>query len=225
LNINEIKERFDFLVNEHQGGRISAEEFNMLFNTCQEDYYNFLKGNVESFQYGRPVPRVGLGMGEEIRSALSSFIDKHSSSGVSLGQLIPKTEGSLPLIDRICHIKVNGKEVLPLEIAYKENAVNSTLVPITSRPRYIEFPDNIEIFGIEGVTSYDIYFMRKPADVKWNYTVVNGREIYKEEDSIHPEWKDTYINRIIGRMLRKFGIPYKDGELIQMGENIKNTGE
>ena len=84
MNINTIREYFDFLVNKYQNGDISGEEFSMLFNDSQLDYFSFLLGLPEQFQYGRPVPRVGIGMGKVVSKSLDPFIE------IVEIQLIPK---------------------------------------------------------------------------------------------------------------------------------------
>ena len=217
MNINQVKEIFDFLVNEHQGGSVSPDEFTLLFNSEQLNYYNSLIGLAEQNQYGRPVPRIGADLGDAVMRSLAPFTTYETGYTIPNGKMI--TAAKVLSMNR-----ADGLEIRPVTHGALPQAVNSALLPINQNPRYLHTDRGYQLFPTQ-TTIVNMTWVRQPVAVKWNYTIRDSREVYNPTGSVDPEWFDADINKIIGRMLKKAGIPLKDGELMQMGENIKNTGE
>jgi hypothetical protein len=68
-------------------------------------------------------------------------------------------------------------------------------------------------------------YIGAPLQTTWGYTIVDEREVYDASTSSNPQWRDTEIMAILGRMLRLSGVNIKDQELIQYANEIKVTGE
>ena len=62
-----------FIVRKNQLGSLSPSDFQYAFNTAQRNYYDLLVGRIEQYQYGRPVPRIGLSMTDNVVSRLMPF--------------------------------------------------------------------------------------------------------------------------------------------------------
>lgn len=222
MNINTIKEWFDFICNSYQKGNVNGDEFNLLFNQNQLNYYDFLIGHVEQFQPGRPVTRVGLGV-ENIMTKLSPFIKSATvavtaqqapkpSTGNKFARLIAMYDGSGNKIDRVEHDRKAGR-------------VGSTVLPPVSNPFYVEYGSYWEIYP-SALTSIKIdYLPQKPDDAEWGFDDSSGREVYDADASTDPLWYDTEIAAILGRMFKSMGVVLDDGQILGYGQSIINAGE
>jgi hypothetical protein len=95
--------------------------------------------------------------------------------------------------------------------------------PDGSNSIYTIFRDYIQ-FSPNNIYSANIIYLKKPQDMFWGYTIVNGRPIYSEALSTQPEWNDTDINEIIYLALSYIGLNIKDGDVAQFANQKTQTG-
>lgn len=228
MNINTVKEWFEFVCNKYQKGYISGAEFNNLFNQCQLQYYDFLIGHIEQFQPGRPVTRVGIGV-EAVMTKLSPFIKQNNSltvttqqatkptSNTGFGRLLAMYDGANKKLDRVEHDKKGGR-------------ISSTVLPVANNPFYVEYATTWEIWPASIATVKIDYLPQKPDDIVWGYTVTSGREVYAATggtngNSVHPLWYDTEIAAILARMFKATGVVLDDAQIMNYGQSVINMGD
>lgn len=216
MNIDNIKQLFELIANVYQKGRISGDEFNLLFNTAQTNYYDFLIGHVEQYQPNFSKPRVGISMTEDITTKLSPFIKVASVSVASSQATKPSDFGRL-----VAMRGTGNREVDRVEHDKKGGRATSSL--LASRPFYVEYSTYWEVFNETGV-NID-YYLGAPDDVKWNYTTTSGREAYTSTGSINPKWRDTEIYAILSRMLKAWGVSVDDGMVYNYANQVIKEGE
>lgn len=218
MTIDQAKKVFDYIGDIYQNGKLSGSEFTNLFNQEQNLYYSFLLGNPEQFQPGRPVPRVGIGMSESVRTRLSPFIKYNGSIAVA-SQVANKPSD----FGRAAIMLTNdGKGIEIIDHAQKSHRINSSVI---TSPFAVEYSASWKIWP-NTISSISLdYYPNKPDDVLWNYTVTGGRDVYNATGSLHPLWLDSDVYKIIGRMLRVAGVNMDDAQLINYGLQVINTGE
>jgi hypothetical protein len=218
LNINTIKEAFDYITNKYQKGYTTSDEFNLLFNLYQTNYYSFLLGHIEQYQYGRSVPRVGGNMTEDIETKLSPFIKTNDALAVTLGKATKPTDFTKLIAMRTS----DDKPCFRVKHDRKGSRLKSVILTASEDPYYVDYNTYWEVAG----TTVKIdYYPDKPDDVTWGYTDSAGREIYDSNTSTDPLWHDTEIVPILGRMLKATGIVLDDGQILQYAQSVINTGE
>jgi len=104
----------------------------------------------------------------------------------------------------------------------------------TNLASYYDYPDaqnsiyttfrNYIQFNPISIYSANIIYLKKPEDMFWGYTIVNGRPVYSEALSTQPEWNDTDINEIIYLALSYIGLNIKDGDVAQFANQKTQTG-
>jgi hypothetical protein len=225
MNIDVIKQWFDYVCNKYQKGYVSGDEFNVMFNQCQTSYYDFLLGHVEQYQYGRPVPRVGVGITESVSTKLSPFITTAAPTVASqlatkpggFGRLIAMRDSNGVQIDRVEHDR----------LAYR---LQSTVIPQASNYFYVEYATNWKIYPT-GITPINIdYYPSKPTDARWGYVTTSGREVYSALSgtngvSIDPLWHDTEIAAILARMFKAQGVVLDDAQIMNYGQSVITAGD
>lgn len=223
MKIDTLKTLFELKGNEYQLGYISGDEFNLLANYANRDYFNFLLGHIEQFQYGRPVPRVGVSMGANVMDRLSPFL-KFTDPLVNFDGTVDKP-ANVARIQRMGTASIT--DILPCDRSQLAAKINSTIVPLVDNPIYVDMGVNFQTYGIDVATPVRvmIHYIEVPTDMKWNYTIRNNREVHLETGSVDPQWRDIDMNHILSRMLRMKGVAVKDGEMINIANQEIDKGE
>jgi len=86
MTVDQVYNILKFIVRKNQLGSLPPAEYEYAFNTAQRNYYDFLVGRIEQYQYGRPIPRVGLNMTDNVVTRLMPF-QKKSVLPITLGIL------------------------------------------------------------------------------------------------------------------------------------------
>jgi hypothetical protein len=95
--------------------------------------------------------------------------------------------------------------------------------PDSNNSIYTAFRDYIQ-FNPINIYSANIIYLKKPQDMYWGYTIVNGRPVYSEALSTQPEWSDTDMNEVIYLALSYIGLNIKDGDVSQFANMKTQTG-
>jgi len=214
MSIDEIYQYVLFVMNKYQSGYLGGQEFTNLFNQEQTAYYDMLLGHVEQYQYGRPVPRVGINMTENVSTKMSPFLvpvtgDVVSSQQVAkptgFGRLVAMRTDANAQIDRVEHDK-------------KAYRISSEV--LAGKPFYCEYAAYWEIWPTTiSAVNYE-YYPSKPALVNWGFTVFSERELFDIGNRIEPKWADKEIQAIIARKLKEMGVRFYEQQLKQLGQSI-----
>jgi hypothetical protein len=219
LNIDSIRQYFDFICNKYGRGYISGEEFNIIFNQEQTNYYDFLLGHVESYQPGRPVARIGVGS-SAVHTKLSPFQKKDHALAVSSQQATkPSNFGKM-----ISMLTSANLEMTPIDIHRRGGRINSTVLTAANNPFFVEFSTYWEIWPSTLTTVKVDYYPSGPDAVVWNYDDSSGREVYTSTGSVNPLWKDYDISAILARMFKAFAVSVDEREVMQFGQMTENSG-
>jgi hypothetical protein len=210
-----------FIVRKNQLGSLSPTDFQYAFNTAQRNYYDFLVGRIEQYQYGRPVPRVGLSMTDNVVSRLMPF--ELSATLTVSGGLATKPSDFNKLL---AIYTPNNYRVYRLEENRFAERMQDSIDPIDEpNAFYVEQNTNWRIYPTT-LTTLTLKYLTVPADVKWNYTLDgSGRPVYTSSGSIDPLWKDNDIDELVGRAAKIIGVSFKEPTLSQFGQGVINTGE
>lgn len=209
------------IINKHQGGYLSADEFNRHFRNAELHHMDFLIGELRRYQYGRPVPNVGIGMSKKINEALAPF---RKTIAINTG-----TTGEVPKPNNVAiaeaMYRVDGVEIRPVQAEELGEAIRNSVVKIENNPRYVEYNTYWMVYPND-MGSGIATVIENPPYSKYAITVnASGREEYDSVNSVDPIWKNGDVVEIIGRMIKTIGVNLKDGELMQYAQSIINQGE
>jgi hypothetical protein len=123
----------------------------------------------------------------------------------------------------------DGRRVRRVRHEQIHSAISSTIdPPSASNPYYYEYDAGFRIIsGSDDVDRMMMTYIRKPANITWPFSVVDGVPEYDitEDVVVNPEWRDQEINEIIFIQLGLIGINLKDADLIRMSQAVKQQGE
>jgi hypothetical protein len=221
MTVDQVYNILKFIVRKNQLGSLPPLEFEYAFNTAQRNYYDFLVGRIEQYQYGRPVPRVGLNMTDNVVTRLMPFQIK---STVAITSGILTKPGNLNKISAI--YTANNYRIYRIEENRFAERIQDSIDPIDeANAFYIEEKSTLRVYPTTLTTCSLVYFTT-PTDVKWNYTIDgSGRPVYNPTGSIQPIWLENDYDELIARAAKIIGVSLKDATPTQYGQQVIQTGE
>lgn len=220
MNINDCFKIVTYLVDKYQGTGVSPEEFNRIFPMAERSYFDMLAGGVEDFQPGRPVPRIALGMSNNVNEALAPFIQT-SALTISSGSATVPTN----LFKAIAMRTTANVDILRVDHSKLASKLNSSIdAPTLTKPCFNEVGSTYKFYPTS-LTSANLTYLRLPNSPVWGYTTVSGRPVYDAGTSVQSEWNDADLNKIIMRAVGLIGVSVNDQLLIQAANQVKAKGE
>lgn len=220
MNINDAFNIVSYLVDKTQGTGISPDEFNRIFPMAERSYFDMLVGGVEDFQPGRPVPRVGLGMSNNVNEALAPFIQTSTLTITSGSVAVPSD-----LFKEVAMRTTGNVDIMRVDHAKLASKLNSSIdAPTVTKPCFNEVGPNYRFYPTT-LTTANLTYLRLPVTPVWGFTTVAGRPVYNAGTSVQSEWNDADLNKIIMRAAGLVGININDQLLVQAANQVKAKGE
>jgi hypothetical protein len=221
MTVDQVYNILKFIVRKNQLGSLSPDDFAYAFNTAQRNYYDFLVGRIEQYQYGRAVPRVGLSMTDNVVSRLMPF-ESTATITITSGLATKPSDFN----KSIGIYTPNNYRVYRVEENRFAERMQDSIDPVDeANAFYVEQNTNWRIYPTS-LTSIILKYLTVPVDVKWNYTLDDsGRPVYSSSGSVQPLWKDNDIDELVGRAAKIIGVSFKEPTLSQFGQGVINTGE
>jgi len=234
VSINTVYQKVLAIANKEQRGYITPQEFNLFANQAQMDIFEQYFYDIN--QFGR-VPGNSteysdmLDLLEEKISIFDQF--KVSMSAVSGNQLTLPTD-----VYRLGTVfyAVGGAYDVEVEKVSKKNleymSRTALYAPVETRPVYTKKSETLlKLFPASPSTSYTTgnvtcNYIKKPATVKWTYTVVVGKALYNASagDLQDFELHASEENNLILKILQLAGVSIKDPSIYQIAaqEEVKD---
>ncbi len=222
MNVNDVYELMKFVVNKNQNGYLSPEQFNLSINQAQTSFMDYLLGEFQQYQYGRPVARVEFGQNQTVRQRLTPVIYGYNLNIDSTG--FTPYPSDFEQVDAIWSF-YGYKRVRFVQQDYLYSYYNSKIDPIATNPIYL-----IEDVGFRFYPSNygaaKLSYVRTPSQIVWAYTLDgNGRPVYNAAASVDPVWYDVDMLDIITRALAIVGTNLQSAQVLQYANMIKTQGQ
>jgi hypothetical protein len=234
VSINTVYQKVLAIANKEQRGYITPQEFNLFANQAQMDIFEQYFYDIN--QFGRVLGNSTeysdmLNLLEEKISIFDQF--KVSMSAVSGNQL------TLPIdVYRLGTVfyAVGGAYDVEVEKVSKKNleymSRTALYAPVETRPVYTKKSETLlKLFPASPSTSYTTgnvtcNYIKKPATVKWTYTVVVGKALYNASavDLQDFELHASEENNLVLKILQLAGVSIKDPSIYQIAaqEEVKD---
>lgn len=235
MNVNDMYRICQFAINKAQNGYLTPSEFNLVINQAQVSYQDYLLGEFQQYQYGRPQARVSYSQNENTRQRLTPLIYQailapNSTTGIAAYPTDFLQVDAIWEADGVRRIKF-----VPQDKLY--SYYSSEIDPVVSNPIYL-LQNNQFQFYPKNITSVygnpKISYIKSAPDIIWGYTTVSGRPIYnpitynpstQPNGSQQPVWYNIDILEIITRALKLIGLNLQDGMVEQYANQITQTGQ
>lgn len=225
MTIDQVYKFVDFIIKKsNSGGYLTPDEFNLIINRAQIQYFNKLYGNQNDYRYDRPVPKIAYAITEKISNSLSPFLSDSTALTIDVNGKVDIPSDLFQIVS-ITHT-IDGVEYEITRVEQDRIANNLTSyydAPSLDYPIYSQLRTKFQFYP-KNLGSANLFYLKKPTDMVWGYTTVGGRPVYNAGTSVQPLWKDMDMNEIIYIALSYIGVNLKDGDVSQFAQLKTQTG-
>lgn len=206
-----------------QNGYVSPDDFNsVLMPLAQNSYLDYLTGEYQKYQVGRPISVVEIGEKEKIRQSISPLIYNIILRPFSYG--IAPFPNDYEMVDAMWSL-YGFYNIRFVNQPRLSSFFNSNIDPVVSNPVYL-IQDAAFQFYPENIGAARMSYIRKPPSIVWAYVLdSNGVEVYDPFHSQQPVWGDYDMLNIIARALQLVGVNLQLNTVIGYSQEIKNGGQ
>jgi hypothetical protein len=225
MNINQAHQFIDFLVRlSNSGVYLSPTEQDLILNRAQTQYFNKLYGNQNDYRYDRPVPKISYAITEKISRSLAPFLSDPTALVID-GNGQVNTPTDLYQTVSVTHtVSSVDYEVTRVEQDRVSNNLTSSIeAPDAKYPIYTQLRTKLQFYP-KNLATATIVYLKKPIDMVWGYTIVNGVPVYNSATSVQPVWEDMDMNEVIYLALSYAGLNIKDADVSQFANVKTQTG-
>lgn len=210
-----------FAVNKAQNGYLTPAEFNLTINQAQVSYQDYLLGEFQQYQYGRPQARISYSQNENIRQRLTPLITESilSINGTSGEAPYPSDYVQTDAVRTIAFERVRYVQQDSLFSYFK-----SQIDPVSTNPIYLLERTGFQFYPVT-LGSAILTYIKDAPEIVWNYTLVSNRPVYNASTSVQPVWDNLDLLEIIARALKLIGLNLQDGQVQQYANQVTQTGQ
>lgn len=224
MSVDDVYSLMAYALNKNQQGNLPPDKFNLIINTASFSYFNYLLGEYQRYQPGRPIAPVEFGQNAHIRESLTPFIQPPTTLTID-----PVTGRTVyPPDYEMWDAMYYGIYKQPVKFIQQDRLashLNSYIRPITSNPVFLSVYQGFQIYPIN-VGNTELSYLRRPKNIAWNYTTdIYGRPIYNPATSESPDWRRKDILQVIVRALALVGVNLQAPVVEQYAERIKQGGQ
>ena len=220
MNVNDMYRICQFAVNKAQNGYLTPSEFNLTINQAQVSYPDYLLGEFQQYQYGRPQARINYSQNENIRQRLSPLITSATLTINGSGEAAYPAD--YVQADTIITTAFNRVRFAQQDTLY--SYYNSQIDPIATNPIYLLEPAGFQFYPVT-LGSAILTYIKDAPEIVWAYTTVSGRPVYSSGTSVQPVWDNVDLLEIIARALKLIGLNLQDGQVQQYANQVTQTGQ
>lgn len=217
-----------YLANQFQRGNVSPQRYNLIINQASTSFLNYLLGQFQTYNYGKPESRVQFGVNETARQRLSPLINAPTTLTIDSTGLAPYPTG-FEQVDAMFSLTMDRIRFFPQHRLY--SYLNDPIDPINTNPGYVIESDGFRFYPN---TTYNgtqlpgalLSYVKTPEPIVWAYIPDgNGRPVYDPGNSTGFPWYDVDNFEVVVRALKMVGVNLSVGELLQYGDAIIKTGQ
>ena len=219
ISVDTVYQRVLAILNKEQRGYLTPQEFNLFANQAQRDIFEQYFYDIN--QFGRM-----HGNDTEYSDMLNILNEKISifekQGAVNSGTTLPTD------LYRLGTIKVSyadpissATKIAEAERVNKNEYLYLSLSPLgkptVSRPIYIRDESGVKVYGPGQLTSnITCNYIKVPATVAWNYTMVLGVAQYNASTSTNFELHESEEPELVEKILELSGLLLKDPGVYQI---------
>ena len=230
MNVNDMYQICQFAINKAQNGYLTPSEFNLTINQAQVSYQDYLLGEFQQYQPGRPQARINYSQNQNIRQRLTPLLETaplvvNAGTGAVLYPADYVQADSL-LTSTLQRVRYTQQDSL-------YSYYNSTIDPVATNPIYMITGTGFQFYPIT-IGTVTLNYIKEAPQIIWGYTLVSGRPVYnpatynpstQPTGSQQPVWADVDLLEIIARALKLIGLNLQDGQLQQYANQVTTQGQ
>lgn len=202
---------------------MAPDQVNLALQQAQFSFTDYLLGQFQTYQVGRPVSRVDYSMTEKARQRLTPLIGPLFPLTIDVTGLAPYPADFQQLDAMFDSTGNNRIRYAPQH--KKFSYINSQIDPIATNPIYLIESDGFRFFP-NNLGQAMLSYVKTPPDIVWGYTPdANGLPVYNPATSTDPVWYDIDCYEIVARALKLFGVNLELPVVMNYGEQLIREGQ
>lgn len=227
MTVNTCYELMKYIVGKNlQQGYLSPEDFYTVINSAQQQYVDYLLGEYQKYQVGRPIAVVEFSANERIRESISPLIYNailpiNTTTGIATRPSDFEYVDAMWGIYGTYNIRFAQQERLD---SYRYSEID----PIAENPVYLIRQEGFEFFPTRPFDQNQakMSYVRTPPSIVWGYVYdSNGIPVWNPATSQNPVFGDTDMLNIISRALLMVGVNLDYKQVLAYSNEIKNSGQ
>lgn len=206
----------------NQNGYISPDNYNLIINNAQRQYEDYLIGEYQKYQAGRPIAVVEFGQNEKVRQSLSPLIySAILSPNTTTG--IAAYPSDFELVDAMWGV-YNFNRIRFVQQDSLDSYYNSVIDPIATNPIYLLKHEGFQFYPVNiGIARMS--YIRDAPGIVWGYDEIDGDPVYNASKSTAPVWGEFDMYNIIVRALAIAGVNLQLNTVIAYANDINKGGQ
>lgn len=234
IGINNLRNTILFILRKENRGYIGVDEFNSFVNLAQADIFENLFYEYTNWlnkENKRMTNSEYADIPKNIREQIDIFAEYATLTYDSGTNLYNYVGNDLYRAENLSLVNAQGKQTDVEEVGKSElNRIqNSDMIsPSLMFPAYTRISSSFKVLPtIPSGYSLELFYIRKPKDVKWTYTLVQGNPVFNASasDKQDCELHISNFNALVSKVLLYCGISIADQEIEQIAnsEEIKQV--
>lgn len=219
ISVDTVYQRVLAVLNKEQRGYITPQEFNLKANQAQSEIFEQYFYDLQQFKRSRANNTEYSNIEKLIDEKISKFKKSADLSYMTDHFHLPD---DLHKIGTVIYNNIEVERVDPREILYLNQSPLAK--PTTTKPVYVQDIDNANahwsiLVYPETITSgISATYIRKPADINWGYTEVDGVALYNANNSINFELHTSEEPMLVIKILAYSGVIVRELEVTQIAD-------
>ena len=180
MNINDMYQICQYAINKSQNGYLTPSQFNLLANQAQVSYMDYLLGEFQQYQIGRPQARVNYSQNSDTRQRITPFLKSATLTTDANGVAAYPTD--YLQTDSIRTSTNDRVRFVQQDSLY--SYLKSEIDPIATNPVYLISDSAFKFYpnttdSAVALTNLKLTYIITPPTVQWGYCLdANGRPVY-----------------------------------------------
>ena len=221
MGINEMYQICQYAINKSQNGYLTPSQFNLLANQAQISFQDYLLGEFQQYQYGRPQARVNYSQNSDTRQRLTPFIIETTLTIDGNGLVNYPTD--YLQTDAMRTTDFDRIRFVQQDSLY--SYIQSEIDPVATNPIYLLNDAGFQFYP-KNIGTATLTYIKIAPDMIWGYTLDNnGRPIFAPAYSTEPLWYDIDKLEIVARILKLVGVSLQAGQVEQYANMVTTQGQ
>lgn len=239
INIDKFKNFVYMVANKNGRGTLTPAQFNDAAKSGLFTWTNGQLSNWKQYSPGNPTPQTSLDLDSTSQAKLRHLKENREILVVNGMVSIPNGVATdinglvMPemwMTSKISHKYSKGTTLIRRGIKLVKDMewdemLDSDIMPPTKKRAIANMQSNFLQVEPKGLLNLvNLTYIRNPIAPEWKYTVVNGRPVYDDINSIDIDAPESAMNEIAMMTLEIIGIKIRDAELLQAATSMENKG-
>lgn len=223
ISIDTVYQRVLAILNKEQRGYITPQEFNLKANQAQLEIFEQYFYDLQQFKRMRDNNTEYSNMVSLVDEKISKF---KTSGDLTYSNNVFVFPDNLHKLGTIIYNNIEVEKVSANEILYYNQS--PLAAPTTSRPTFVQNIDNtdgdwgIKVYPTTINSGVSCSYVRRPNEVIWSYTEVDGVPLYNANNAIDFELHESDETNLVIKILSYSGVIVRQLEVTEVAEAKEN---